>query len=272
MKPDQVMTENDIPTAMVRNEGLPFIEVKEGAWKSYSIREHSHDELAIGFVEKGGSTITCNTLEFKIKEGQSILIPPGTIHLCRPDDLRRYRFTMLYIDPDWFKAAFKIEPAGIKPQIKPLDDQAVEEKDRFLALFKTGSDPLDMEVAAILFLGNFMFGSFDIQTLKLPSIDGQTELEGIRDYMDQNFSEQIQLDDLARISGMTKFSLLRKFKAYYKLSPHVYIINKRINLAKQLLLEGKTVARTAVTCGFFDQSHFAKTFRQYVGIAPVDYK
>ncbi|WP_363321037.1 AraC family transcriptional regulator [Desulfobacula sp.] len=34
----------------------------------------------------------------------------------------------------------------------------------------------------------------------------------------------------------------------------------------------KTVARTAVTCGFYDQSHFVKTFRQYVGIAPIDYK
>jgi len=272
MKPDQAMTENPAPTAMVRNAGLPFMEIKEGSWKSYSVRTHSHEELAIGFVEKGGSTITCNALEFKIKEGQSILIPPGTIHLCRPDDLRRYKFTLLYIDPNWLETAFKINPAGIKPRIRAIDQQTLEEKDRFLAAFKTGGDPLDIESLAILFLGNFMSGNFDMQDLKPPSTQSRAELEKVRHYMDQNFSDQVQLDDLSLISGMTKFSLLRQFKAQYQLSPHAYLINKRIHLARQLLLEGKTVAHTAAACGFFDQSHFVKTFRQYVGMAPMDYK
>jgi AraC-like DNA-binding protein len=272
MTPDRTMTEPPAPTAMVRNAGLPFMEIKEGSWKGYSVRTHSHEELAVGFVEKGSSTITCNALEFKIKEGQSFLIPPGMIHLCRPDYLNRYRFTMLYIDPRWFEAAFKIETAKIKPRIRTMDHPAVEEKDRFLASFKTGSDPLDLESRAILFLGNFMSGGFGMKGLTPPSTGSRAELEKVRHYMDQNFSDQIQLDDLARISGMTKFSLLRRFKARYQLSPHAYIINKRIHLARQLLLEGNTVARTAVTCGFFDQSHFVKTFRQYVGIAPMDYK
>ena len=266
------MTEDAGPTAMVRNAGLPFMEIKEGTWKGYSVRTHSHEELTLGFVEKGGSTITCNALEFKIKEGQSILIPPGMIHLCRPDDLNRYRFTMLYIDPCWFESAFNIEPAKIRPRIRPMDHPAVEEKDRFLNFFKTGSDPLDLESRAILFLGNFMSGGFDMKSIKPPLTGGRAELEAARHYMDQNFSDPIQLDDLARISGMTKFPLLRKFKAHYKLSPHAYIINKRIHLARQLLLEGKTVALTAVTCGFFDQSHFVKTFRQYMGITPMEYK
>ncbi|MBU3953186.1 MAG: helix-turn-helix transcriptional regulator [Proteobacteria bacterium] len=56
------------------------------------------------------------------------------------------------------------------------------------------------------------------------------------------------------------------------MSPHAYLINQRINHAKQLLLEGRTVADSAAACGFFDQSHFVKTFRQYMGIAPINYK
>ena len=266
------MTKYTIPTVMVRNESLPFIEIKEGAWKSYSVRTHSHEELSIGFVEGGSSTITCKALKFKMQAGQSILIPPGIIHLCQPDDLCKFWFTIFYIAPHWFETAFKIELDRVKPQISPIDQQTLEKKDRFLALFKTKSDPLEIESAAILFFGNLMYTSFDMKPLKLSPTASQTELEKIKHYMDQNFSDQVQLDDLARISGMTKFSLLRRFKTHYKLSPHAYIINKRINYAKQLLLEGKTVAHTAVTCGFFDQSHFVKAFRQYVGIAPIDYK
>lgn len=272
MKPDQAMTQNTVPTAMVRNAGLPFIEIKEGDWKSYSVRTHSHEELSIGFVEGGSSTITCKALKFKMKARQSILIPPGIIHLCRPDDLCKFWFTIFYIAPHWFEAAFKIKLDRVKPQTSPLDHQTLEKRDWFLDVFKTESDPLEIESAAILFLGHFMFSCFDMNPLTLASAESQTGLEEIKHYMDQNFRDQVQLDDLARISGMTKFSLLRRFKTHYKLSPHAYIINKRINYAKQLLLEGKTVAHTAVTCGFFDQSHFVKTFRHYVGIAPINYK
>ena len=257
---------------MVRNNGLTFIEIKEGAWKDYSIRKHSHEELQIGFVERGSSKITCKTLAFKMKADQAILIPPGIVHLCQPDDMSKFKFTILYIDPDWFEAAFKLNVDQLKPQTTQLDQQALVNKDWFLASFKSERDPLIMESVAILFLGNFIFSCFDMQPFIMPSTQSQTELDQVKKYMDQNFSERIQLDDLVQISGMTKFSLLRQFKTCYKLSPHAYLVNQRINHAKQLLLEGKTVARTAVTCGFFDQSHFVKTFRQYVGIAPVDYK
>ncbi|MBU3953187.1 MAG: AraC family ligand binding domain-containing protein [Proteobacteria bacterium] len=92
---------------MIRNNHLPFIEIKEGAWEDYSIRHHSHEELQIGFVEKGSSVITCKTLALKMKADQSILIPPDMIHLCRPDDAGKFKFTILYIAPDWFEAAFE---------------------------------------------------------------------------------------------------------------------------------------------------------------------
>ena len=269
---DQARTKNTVPTSMVRNNGLAFIEIKEGAWKNYPIRNHSHEELQIGFVERGSSTITCKTLEFKMKAEQAILIPPGIIHLCQPDDMSKFKFTILYITPHWFEDVFKLDVSKLKPQTTQLDQQVVGNKDLFLASFKSESDPLIMESMAIMFLGNFIFSCFDMQPLKMPSTQRQTELAQVKNYMDHNFGELIQLDDLAKISGMTKFSLLRKFKSRYKLSPHAYLINQRINHAKQLLLQGKTVAMTAVTCGFFDQSHFVKTFRQYVGIAPIDYK
>ena len=257
---------------MLRNDGLPQIEIKEGAWVDYSIRNHSHGELQIGFVERGSSTITCKTLAFEMEAGQAILIPPHIIHLCQPDDAKMFKFTIFYIDPVWFDAAFSLDAGGLKPQVAQLDKKAMKARDRFIAMFKSGSDPLEMESQAILFFEDFIFNRFDMQPLKRSAAEDQTELAQAKEYMEKNFSEQIQLADLAGISGMTKFSLLRKFKTNYKLSPHAYLINQRINAAKQMLLEGKTVAETAVTCGFFDQSHFVKTFRQYVGIAPIDYK
>jgi len=266
------MAKNTIPTSMIRNSCLPSIEIKEGAWENYPVRNHSHEELQIGFVEKGSSVITCKALAFKMKADQSILIPPGVIHLCQPDEASKFKFTILYIAPRWFETEFKLDVTTLKPQVCPLDPQTIENKKQFLALFKSENDPMIMESVAIMFVGNILFNYFDTQPSKKPLTQGQNELTAIRGYLDQHYGELIQLDDLADISGMTKFSLLRKFKAHYRLSPHAYLINQRINHAKQFLLDGETVAMTAVTCGFFDQSHFVKTFRQYVGIAPIDYK
>ncbi len=261
-----------MPTSMLRNEGLTFMEIKEGAWENYSIRNHSHDELQIGFVERGSSKIICKSLAFEMKADQAILIPPDIIHLCQPDEMSKFKFTIMYIAPHWFETAFRLNVSRLKPQTTRFDSQTLKNKDRFIASFKSESDPLIMESMAIMFLGNFIFNSFDMQPIDPSSKQGKTELDRVKNFMDGNFKEQIQLDDLAQISGMSKFSLLRKFKTHYKLSPHAYLINQRINYAKQLLLNGKTVATTAVTCGFFDQSHFVKTFRQYVGIAPIEYK
>lgn len=261
-----------MPTSMLRNECLNFIEIKEGAWEDYSVRNHSHEELQIGFVERGSSKITCKSLAFEMKADQAILIPPGIIHLCQPDEMRKFKFTILYIAPPWFEAAFKLDVSRLKTQTAQLDQQALDNKEKFIAFFKSESEPLIMESRAIMFIGDFIFNYFDMHPIETPPRQRRAKLAQVKSYMDENFKEQIRLDDLAQISGMTKFSLLRNFKADYKLSPHAYLINQRINYAKQLLLEGKTIASTAVTCGFFDQSHFVKTFRHYMGIAPIDYK
>jgi len=261
-----------LPTSMVRKKGLNFLEIKEGAWGDYSTRKHSHEELQIGFVERGSSRITCKNLAFEMKSEQAILIPPDIVHLCEPDDRGKFKFTILYIVPNWFEKTFKLEVSNLEPQIALLDKQGVKNIDRFLDSFKSEIDPLAMESLVIMFLGGFIFSYFKIQPSKITSVPKESKLSQIKEYMDQHFNEPIQLDDLAEISDMSKFSILRKFKTQFKVSPHAYLINKRINHAKQLLINGETVAATAVTCGFFDQSHFVKAFRQYVGIAPVDYK
>lgn len=272
MKHDQIKNEDPASTSMVRNDCFPVIEIKEGAWENYAIRNHSHGELQIGFVERGSSTITCKNLAFNMKAEQAILIPPDIIHLCQPDEMDRFKFTILYIARHWFETAFKLNVAELRPQTAELNQQAIERKTRFITSFKSESDPLVLESAAIMFLGHFLFTLFDMKPITGQPAKQKSGLEKVKAFMDQNFSELIQLDDLAGISGMSKFTLLRKFKARYKLSPHAYLVNQRINHAKQMLLEGKTVAWTAAACGFFDQSHFVKTFRQYVGITPIDYK
>lgn len=181
-------------------------------------------------------------------------------------------FKILYIDPKWFYSVFNINARALMPQTAQLDSDNIQKKTRFVDSFIHIDDPLKAESETILFVAHLLYDLFKIDAPGRQLKGDDTDVSIIKAYIDQNYSEQIHLDDLSELSGKSKFSLLRKFKEVYKLTPHAYLLNERINSAKQLLLKGETVAQTAAMSGFFDQSHFVKVFRQYVGMNPIEYK
>jgi AraC-like DNA-binding protein len=161
--------------------------------------------------------------------------------------------------------------ASIEPKVRHLSSKVAREKQDFFSIFPQLNDPIEAESHAILFLGKILFDTF--QT-KFPEerIETFPDLEKAKEYIDSHYTTPIKLDDLVVISGRSKYGLLRKFNAQYRVTPHTYLLNKRINHAKQLIRNGQTIAQTAVDCGFFDQSHFVKTFKQFVGVKPADFR
>ena len=259
-------------TAIKRNSCLPFIEIKEGQGTRFSIRKHSHEELSIGFVENGSSRITCESLKFELNVNHAILLPPGAIHLCTPEDENSFKFLMVYINLEWFFSVFGFHAALLTPESMALDKDQVMGKTHFFEQFMALDDPLTAESEASLFIGRLIFDVFKMSAPEPAPDKEHTEINIVKDFLDRHYGEPIQLDQLALLYGKSKFSLLREFKKSFQMTPHAYLLNKRINEAKQMLLKDKSIARTAVDCGFFDQSHFIKTFRQYVGMNPADYK
>lgn len=73
------------------------------------------------------------------------------------------------------------------------------------------------------------------------------------------------------VSGLSKFHLLRVFKAQTGLTPWQFQTQMRIDLARRLLTAGEPAGQVAVACGFVDQSHMTRRFRQLVGLTPAAY-
>ncbi|HVB66798.1 MAG TPA: AraC family transcriptional regulator [Acetobacteraceae bacterium] len=94
-------------------------------------------------------------------------------------------------------------------------------------------------------------------------------LRRVCDFMIDHLAEDIRLDDLAELTGLTAKHFSRAFKQSTGLPPHQYLIVQRIEAAKRCLVKAKTsLADIALACGFADQSHFAATFRKVVGVPP----
>lgn len=90
-----------------------------------------------------------------------------------------------------------------------------------------------------------------------------------RRYISERMEAQVRLDDVAAVVGLSKFHLLRSFKAATGLTPWRYQVQLRLSVARDMLRHGMAAAQVAHSCGFFDQSHFTRLFRASYGMTPA---
>ncbi len=103
----------------------------------------------------------------------------------------------------------------------------------------------------------------------LPEYKLQQALEYIHAHLDQ----ELGLSDMAEVAGMSQYYFCRLFSQSMGVAPYQYVIQQRVERAKGLLKERKlTLADVALACGFANQSHFTKHFRQLTGITPKAYR
>lgn len=88
--------------------------------------------------------------------------------------------------------------------------------------------------------------------------------ELINDSLELNFT----LDMLAQNASLSKYHFLRLFKKEFGITPHHFIINQRINKAKELIKSGMKIAQASIEVGFNDQSHFTRNFKKLYGYTP----
>ena len=83
--------------------------------------------------------------------------------------------------------------------------------------------------------------------------------------------ENITLDELATVTGLSRFHVVRAFAAEFGMPPHTYLIQVRLAKAKKLLASRIPLAIVAVEVGFADQSHFTRHFMRTYGVTPAEY-
>jgi AraC family transcriptional regulator len=104
-----------------------------------------------------------------------------------------------------------------------------------------------------------------------PIVSGR--LAQVVDYIESNLNEQLSLVALARIAQMSAFHFARQFKSSTGLTPHQYVMQRRIDRARRLLRDPRlSIADVAFDCGFATQAHLTAVFRKLVGATPKAYR
>ena len=105
-------------------------------------------------------------------------------------------------------------------------------------------------------------------TEKYPKVYLYKRIVQAKLFIDKNYFDKIDLDNISDEAYFSKFHFIRLFKNAYGKTPHQYLTSVRIEKAKEMLQFGKTVSYTCTALSFESLGSFSRLFKQTVGISP----
>ncbi len=97
-------------------------------------------------------------------------------------------------------------------------------------------------------------------------------IKSVRRFIDDNYDSELNLNKISEDQFLSKYHLLRLFKKYYGLTPRQYLIDKRIEHAKNYLRNGLSVTKTCFAVGFESLGSFSSLFKRKTGKTPSQYQ
>ena len=125
----------------------------------------------------------------------------------------------------------------------------------------------------LLFKLNDILTNFISKVASTKEKKKKIKIRNIIEYIDQNFTRKLASEEVARIGGLSMSRCLHLFKEETGMSLSEYVKKRRIDYGKYLLLNTDiSLADCSIETGFFDQSHFTKTFKQVEKITPSKFR
>ena len=203
--------------------------------------------------------------------GDVITVNPGEMHDGTPIGGPR-SWRMLYLDPALLARALMQEgydrpeiarPALCDPVLAGLFARL------FVRATAASPEPLALEEDLLRTLVRLLQRH---GTHPRPLPRASPAVAAARRRIDDAPEAPVTLAELAALSGVSRFQLLRGFARETGATPHAYLIQRRVRLARQLLIAGRAPAEAAQEAGFADQSHMTHAFRRQFGVTPARYQ
>ncbi|WGV27377.1 helix-turn-helix domain-containing protein [Halotia branconii] len=135
-----------------------------------------------------------------------------------------------------------------------------------------GLDSCMYAESAATFLAVHLLQNYSTQKSSIQEYAGGLPLQKLKqvvDYIHDHLAQEISLNAIANYVGISCYYFCRLFKQSTGLTLHQYVIQQRVERAKQLLLQGEmSIADIALACGFSHQSHLNRHFKRLTGVTP----
>ena len=217
--------------------------------------------------------------QYLLQPGDLVLVPQGCIHRPEAEPNAPYERRILYLSPEFLRRA------GGSCDLAACFDRAREEF-RFVVHPADGTgggqltalehaereDAFGRELLAQSLLFQFLIGlnramADDLLQYANPAAYDR-KIESILRYLSEHLTEPVSIDDLAARFFVSKYHMMRQFRAQTGYTIHGYLTGKRLMRARAMIAAGTPVLQASEESGFGDYSAFLRAYRKQFGAAP----
>lgn len=235
--------------------------------------KHFHDYYVIGIIKKGNRKFICNSKKYNLGDNSILLINPEDYHECEGINEEELNYSAIHISKKVMESLaleiFKSKKIVSFRKNVIYDGFLLDSIEELESLIFTNTKTLEKEELFYVILKELLenYADFKVQNDNII-----LKTKEVCEYMENNYSDDITLDELSKIGCISKYHLIRLFTKEKGITPYKYLELYRINKAKQLLQKETSILEVAMQCGFSDQSHFTNLFKKTIGITPKQYQ
>ncbi|WP_256960345.1 helix-turn-helix transcriptional regulator [Streptomyces scabiei] len=247
-----------------------IVEVFHAHYTEYAYPMHVHDVWTLLIVDDGAVRYALDRHEHGTPNDTVSLLPPYVPHDGAPVTDEGFRKRVLYLDSSTLDESL-IGAAVDEPDLRdPLLRQRVGQL--HAALARPG-DELEAE-SRLALVGERLRGHLRRPPTPSPSQApaGHTVAHRLRELLDERVADGVTLEEAAGTVHAHPAHLVRAFGAAFGIAPHQYLMSRRVERARRLLLDGMRPGEAAAVAGFYDQAHLTRHFRRWVGVTPGRYR
>jgi AraC-like DNA-binding protein len=231
---------------------------------------HAHDQFGIGVLLDGAQRSWSGIGQVEAFAGDTIMVNPGEVHDGLPVRESGRCWRMLYLDPGLVSR--ELGEGALRGEIARPTVRDPVLAGLFTGLFAKltaqAPEPLAIEGSLLLCLDRVRRH----WSTPARSAGSRPAIGRAKQCIDDDPAAGLSLAELAATAGVSRFQLLRGFAREFGLTPHAYVMQERVRLARRLLRAGQSIAEAALDSGFADQSHMTRAFVRQLGVTPGRYQ
>ena len=239
---------------------------------------HYHDWYELYYMETGSCTYRVKHKNYTMDEGNIILIPPQNSHKAIYNSEMHKRW-LIYFSKDFIDSSLLLNIKEII--LTPIGFRSDKDKGFVMSIFEKMNEEFKnpssySTLLYKIYLTELLVYLFKhLKTKAASSESGTADLvvDYTLDYIKHHFSEPLSVEDLAWSNGISSGYLSRKFKQSTGIGLLTYIMNVRLDKAKELLTTtDEPITAIAYKCGYTDSNYFSYAFKKAEGISPLKYR
>jgi AraC-like DNA-binding protein len=246
---------------------LPGVEALHARFVSHAYAPHSHPTWTVAVVHDGAARFEVDATHQRADRGELFVLE--AVHTGMAAVPEGWAYKVLYLDPallfEWDE-----RDAAAPRAARWVVFRDVALRSALLRMHTTiGSGAVGLELDESV--------AAAVDSLRPHLRPGPGAIRGgyehaavrrARAYLGERWDQAVPLAELSSVAGLTRFELIRRFRAQTGLTPHAFQTNLRVAHARRLLSAGRPIAEVALDCGFADQPHLTRTFKRAVGVTP----